>query len=115
MSRTCNRSDAPGGRWIVTRLTVRRCAQRIVSAGCGAAGLAIQGVLGSQSKADLARSAGSEVYTDDAVTSAWPLNRAYLWTSDGATSTADPRSWAWPAGVSVNDASQPSRCHPAGG
>ncbi len=66
--RTCSRPDAPGGRWIVTWPTFKRCAHRILSIGCASRGPAIQVVAGSPSKADLARSSGSEVDTDDAVT-----------------------------------------------
>ena len=58
---TCASPDAPGGRLNVTRLITRGYPHLIVSFGCGSAGLAIQVVAASPSKAFFGWSCGSPV------------------------------------------------------
>ncbi len=79
-----------------------------MSDGRESVGLAIQVVAGFPSKADLGWSCGSRVYRDDALTQGWPrASRRYLVTSEGAISTADPRSVAGLADGALNPWSKP--------
>ncbi len=107
-TRTGSGPSAPGGRWIVTMRTVRRCRQEMVSTGWASPGLAIQLVAGFPSKADLGWSCAARLYRDDAPTRGCPAaSRRYLLISEGASSTAEPRSAAGAAAGPVNAWSNP--------